>query len=149
MNLPYTKQQILKTITIDGKNVVSDGDLLGIFMLLETGKITRKMAWQIIRMVHEEELNCPLSIYGTLSVFSLAKDKEEFKRLYRQGCELLTDEGIVEDGELLPDDIEEEIYNEIAEAIKNGKFVIKKIVKTKKKDDDFKFPDSDRFKGLN
>jgi hypothetical protein len=160
MNLPYTKKEILETITIDGKNVVEQGDLMSIFFLLDSGKLTRKMAWQIVRMIHCDELKCPLAIYGTLQTFSLAKDIKEFKRLYKQGCQLLEDENIIDESDLEGEDFQQEvsdIVDQITSALKSGKFTIKmnensKIIKNKKKekkDDNFKFPNSDRFKDLN
>lgn len=157
MKLPYTKKEILETITIEGKNVVTSGDLMGIFFLLESGKMTRKMAWQIVRMIHHEELKCELAIYGTLQTFALSKDIKEFKRLYKQGCDLLESENIIEDNDFDAEDLQKDVNNmvdQITEAIKSGKFTIKmnnkgKIIDNKKKDTDFKFPNSDRFKDLN
>ena len=147
MKLPYKKSQILKTITIDGINVIEAGDLLAIYELFDSGKLTRIMAWQIIRMVHEGKIKCPLSIYGTLTVYSLAKDVKQFKKLYSQGCELLTANNVIEEESL---DIGEDIVNEIVKSLKSGKFSIQMqddgtIIK--KNDNDL--PNTDRFKNFN
>jgi len=157
MKLPYTKKEILETITIEGKNVVTSGDLMSIFFLLESGKLTRKMAWQIVRMIHHGDFECELAIYGTLQTFALSKDIKEFKRLYKQGCDLLENENIIEDSDLNADDLQKDVNNivdQITSALKSGKFTIKmkkngKLSANKKKDTDFKFPNSDRFKDLN
>jgi hypothetical protein len=94
MNLPYTKEQILKTITVEGENAVSSGNLVSIFWLFDTGMVDRKMAWQIIKMVHDGDLECPLAVYGTLTVFSLSKDLEQFKQMYSQGCDMLDENNV-------------------------------------------------------
>ncbi len=159
MKLPYTKKEILETITIDGKNVIEEGDLMCVFFLLESGKMTRKMAWQIVRMCHFEEIKCPLAIYGTLQVFALSRDIKEFKRLFKQGCQLLEDENIIGEEDMNTEEFQQEvsdIVDQITNALKSGKFTIKmnndnKIVPTKKKKNDkgFDFPENDRFKGFN
>jgi hypothetical protein len=147
MKLPYKKSQVLKTITIDGINVIEAGDLLSIYKLLEENKITRLMAWQIVRMVHENKIKCPLSIYGTLTVYSLSKDLKQFKKLYSQGCSLLQDNNVVNIEEDFAVDIENnDVANQIIDALKSGKFTIKM------KDNgeiNNNFPNTDRFKGLN
>lgn len=151
MKLPYKKSEVLKTITINGINVVEAGDLLAIYELFDSGKMTRLMAWQIVRMVHEGKIKCPLSIYGTLTVFSLSKDVKQFKKLYSQGVELLESSGVVSVQDL-DIDIENDIVNEIVKSLKSGKFSIKMQddgTITSKESNDFKFPNSDRFKNLN
>jgi hypothetical protein len=157
MNLPYTKKEILEVIIIDGKNVVEKGDLMSIFFLLESEKMTRKMAWQIVRMCHCEEIKCPLAIYGTLQVFALSKDIKEFKRLFKQGCQLLEEENIIDESDMNTEEFQKEvtdIVDQITDALKSGKFTINmnkegKIKSNKKPNKGFDFPDNDRFKGLN
>lgn len=147
MKLPYKKSQVLKTITIDGINVIEAGDLLSIYKLLEENKITRLMAWQIVRMVHENKIKCPLSIYGTLTVYSLSKDLKQFKKLYSQGCSLLQDNNVVNVEEDFAVDIENnDVANQIIDALKSGKFTIKMEDNGEIKNN---FPNTDRFKGLN
>jgi len=48
-------------------------------------------------LVHGDELSCSLPQYGIITVFSLSKDIEQFKQLFDQGCDMLRDEGIIDD----------------------------------------------------
>ena len=59
--------------------------------------ISRFEAWQVLQLVHQEELKCGLPQYGVLTVFSLSNDVKQFQQLFDQGCNMLRDEGIIDD----------------------------------------------------
>lgn len=82
---------------LNGKSILTCEDPVPLIAKLHNGDISRYDCWNILRLIHAGEFNCNLPQYGTMTVFSLAKDMEEFQRLYDQGCEMLRDNGQLTD----------------------------------------------------
>jgi len=78
-------------------NILTEKEPIGILQLINSGGVSRYNSWKILQLVHAGELNCNLPQYGIITVFSLSKDINEFKRMFDQGCEMLRDEGIIDD----------------------------------------------------
>ena len=78
-------------------NILTEKEPIGILQLINSGGVSRYNAWKILQLVHAGELTCNLPQYGIITVFSLSKDIEEFKRMFDQGCEMLREEGIIDD----------------------------------------------------
>lgn len=116
-------------------NVLVEKEPIGILHAINQGVISRFNAWQILRLVHDDEIKCGLPQYGIITVFSLSKDIEQFKKLYDQGCDMLRQEGIIDD------ETEKKLYEELAQTLnKKAKVSVKnpldktaKNGKTKKK----------------
>ena len=116
-------------------NVLVEKEPIGILHAINQGVISRFNAWQILRLVHDDEIKCGLPQYGIITVFSLSKDIEQFKKLYDQGCDMLRQEGIIDD------ETEKKLYEELAQTLnKKAKVSVKnpldktaKNSKTKKK----------------
>ena len=116
-------------------NVLVEKEPIGILHAINQGVISRFNAWQILRLVHDDEIKCGLPQYGIITVFSLSKDIEQFKKLYDQGCDMLRHEGIIDD------ETEKKLYEELAQTLnKKAKVSVKnpldktaKNGKTKKK----------------
>lgn len=85
------------------KCLVAD-EPLDLLMLIHNGELSRVDAWKLLREIHAGEYQCNFGNYGILTVFSLSKDTEQFKKLYEQGCELLDKENLV-------DPVNEKSYN--------------------------------------
>lgn len=116
-------------------NVLVEKEPIGILHAINQGVISRFNAWQILRLVHDDEIKCGLPQYGIITVFSLSKDIEQFKKLYDQGCDMLRQEGIIDD------ETEKKLYEELSQTLnKKAKVSVKnpldktaKNGKTKKK----------------
>ena len=93
-------------------NVLVEKEPIGILHAINQGILSRFNAWQILRLVHDDELKCGLPQYGIITVFSLSKDIEQFKKLYDQGCDMLRHEGIIDD------EIEKKLYEELSQTLK-------------------------------
>lgn len=84
-----------KKMKEDGINILTCESPIPLLTKIHEGELSRFDCWNIIRLVHLGEFNCNLPQYGTLTVFSLAKDMEEFTRLYDQGIKMLRENGEV------------------------------------------------------
>ena len=93
-------------------NVLVEKEPIGILQAINQGIVSRFAAWQILRLVHDKEIKCELPQYGIITVFSLSKDIEQFKKLYDQGCDMLRAEGIIDD------EVESKLYKELSETLK-------------------------------
>lgn len=93
-------------------NILVEKEPIGILQAINHGVVSRFAAWQILRLVHDKELKCELPQYGIITVFSLSKDIEQFKKLYDQGCDMLRSEGIIDD------EIETKLYKELSDTLK-------------------------------
>jgi hypothetical protein len=78
-------------------NILTEKEPIGIIQMINQGMISRFEAWQVLQLVHQEELKCGLPQYGVLTVFSLSNDVKQFQQLFDQGCNMLRDEGIIDD----------------------------------------------------
>ena len=94
MKIPKNNKEALAAVNSFGKNVLTEVSPLKLMLSLTQGKLTRLQAWQVLRLIHEGEVDCGLPQYGILTTFSLSKDLEEFKRLYDQGVQMLIDHDI-------------------------------------------------------
>lgn len=112
-----------KLLSQNGVSILTCEDPVPLLEKLHNGSISRYDCWNILRLIHAGEFNCNLPQYGTMTVFSLAKDPDEFRRLYDQGCEMLR-----ENGQLTEED---EAFLE--EDAKKNKIVIKIDLSGKKK----------------
>lgn len=132
MDIHNINNAALKKVTIDGKNILAKDDPIPLMRLIATGELSRIEAWRILRCIHNGEINCVLGQYGTLTVFSLAKDLQEFFRLYEQGVQMLRD------ADSMPEEIEEWAAQQMKEMNEKPtiKFVIKVKPKSKKKKKD-------------
>ena len=102
---PDDYSAIKEALYINGDSVLTRKTPMKLMIQLMTGKIDRFMAWQALRLVHEKSEKCYFPQYGILTVFSLSKDMDEFKRLYDQGVQMLVNEHIVTD-EMMQEDEE-------------------------------------------
>lgn len=93
MDIHNINNDILKKVVVEGNNILADEDPIPLMRLISTGQLSRFEAWNLLRCIHNKEIDCNLSTYGTLTVFSLAKDLQEFFRLYDQGVQMLNDAG--------------------------------------------------------
>lgn len=107
----------------NGHSILTCEDPVPLIAKLHNGEISRFDCWNILRLIHAGEFNCNLPQYGTMTVFSLSKDMEEFQKLYDQGCEMLR-----ENGELSQED-----EKMLAEEQKAKKIIIKVELSPKKK----------------
>lgn len=112
-----------KLLSKNGYSILTCEDPVPLLEKLHNGQISRFDCWNILRLIHAGEFSCNLPQYGTMTVFSLAKDPEEFSRLYDQGCEMLR-----QNGELTSED--EQFLEEEA---KKDKIIIKVSLNPKKK----------------
>lgn len=117
-------------------NILTEKEPIGILQLINTGGLSRYSAWKVLQLVHGDELSCSLPQYGIITVFSLSKDIEQFKQLFDQGCDMLRDEGIIDD------EFEKASFKELNNILKKHKNTIiafnpldktNKSVKKKKK----------------
>lgn len=104
----------------------SPSELLSI---IGSGEFSRLDAWNVLQLVHAKEIDCELSQYGVLTVFSLSRDLKQFQSLYDQGCEMLRENGI------LKPEVEEEAIRKLIQSIKDefGDHIKIKVVKKSKK----------------
>lgn len=70
---------------------------IDLIKLLASGALSKIDCWRILQLVHCGECNCNLPQYGLLTVFSLAKDYNQFTELYDQGCDMLRKNNILTD----------------------------------------------------
>lgn len=124
MDIHNINNDILKKVVVEGNNILSTNDPIPLMRLISTGQLSRFEAWNLLRCIHNGELDCNLGSYGTLTVFSLAKDLQEFFRLYDQGVQMLRDAGS------LPDEIEQWAAEQSKKFTKKP---IKVVIKFKKK----------------
>lgn len=89
MDIHNINNGVLKKVVVNGKNILESDDPVSLMRLISTGELSRIEAWQLLRCIHNNEIKCYLSNYGTLTVFTLAKNLEEFFRLYDQGVQML------------------------------------------------------------
>ena len=94
MKIPKNNNDAIAAVKSFGDNVLTEVSPLKLMLAMTQGKMTRLQAWQILRLIHEGNMDCGLQQYGILTTFSLAKDLEEFKRLYDQGVQMLIDHDI-------------------------------------------------------
>jgi hypothetical protein len=99
-----------KLLSENGKSILTCEDPVPLLTKLHDGTISRFDCWNILRLIHAGEFNCNLPQYGTMTVFSLSKDPDEFRRLYDQGCEMLRENGQLsaEDEAFLEEDAKKE-----------------------------------------
>ena len=107
----------------NGKSVLTCEDPVPLLTKLHNGEISRFDCWNILRLIHAGEFSCNLPQYGTMTVFSLANDMDEFQKLYDQGCEMLRVNG----------ELTEEDEQVLAEDAKAKKIIIKVELSPKKK----------------
>lgn len=108
-------------------SVLTEEEPIAILQLIHSGEFSRHNAWQTLQLVHDGEIECNLAQYGILTVFSLSKDFDEFKRLFEQGCDMLRAEGV------LNDEIEKKAFIELSQKLKSrGYKKIKLLDKPKK-----------------
>lgn len=108
-------------------NILTEQEPIGIIQMINQGMISRFEAWQTLQLIHQKELKCNLSQYGVLTVFSLSKDVPQFKQLFEQGCDMLRDEGIIDD------EFEKETFKQLNKIISKKLNVILPLdTKTKK-----------------
>lgn len=124
---PDDYTEIQQALYINGDSVLTRKTPVKLMIQIMQGKIDRFKAWQALRLVHEKKEKCYFPQYGILTVFSLANDMDEFKRLYDQGCQMLLDEGIITDENMQED-------AETAKKLSQGLTKKKVQVKTKKND---------------
>jgi len=115
---------IKEALYINGASVLTRKTPVKLMIQLMTGKIDRFMAWQALRLVHEKTEKCYYPQYGILTVFSLSKDMEEFKRLYDQGVQMLLEQNIVTD-EMTQEDVE--TANKLSKHLLTNKKTVVKI----------------------
>jgi len=116
---------IKEALYINGDSVLTRKTPVKLMIQIMQGKIDRFMAWQALRLVHEKQEKCYFPQYGILTVFSLANDMDEFKRLYDQGCQMLLNEGIISDENMQED-------AETAKKLSKNLTTKKVVVKVKK-----------------
>ena len=110
----------------EGINVLTCEDPAPLLMKIQAGELSRFDCWNILRLIHAGEFNCNLPQYGTITVFALCNDIEEFGRLYDQGIQMLRDNDVI-----TPED-EEQATKESLKALKKaGKKKKKKCEKPK------------------
>ncbi len=129
-NMPNKKNpddytSIKEALYINGDSVLTRKTPVKLMIQIMQGKIDRFMAWQALRLVHEKQEKCYFPQYGILTVFSLANDMDEFKRLYDQGCQMLLNEGIISDENMQED-------AETAKKLSKNLTTKKVVVKVKK-----------------
>lgn len=131
MDIHNINNAAIKKVIVDGKNILASDDPIPLMRLIATGELSRFEAWNLLRCIHNDEMKCTLGQYGTLTVFSLAKDLQEFFRLYDQGVQMLRDTGA------MPEEIEEWAAEQCKQfkKPKSINIVIKVKPKKKKKDD--------------
>jgi len=78
-------------------NILVEKEPIGIIQMINQGAISRFEAWQVLQLIHQDEIKCGLPQYGVLTVFSLAKDVKQFQEMFEQGCDMLRDAGIIDD----------------------------------------------------
>lgn len=78
-------------------NILTEKEPIGIIQMINQGMLSRFESWQVLQLVHQDELKCGLPQYGVLTVFSLSKDITQFQQMFEQGCDMLRDEGIIDD----------------------------------------------------
>jgi hypothetical protein len=117
---PDDYSDVLDSLYIEDKSVLTRKTPVKLMLQIMNGHIDRFKAWQALRLVHSGEEKCYFPQYGILTVFSLAKDMDEFKRLYDQGVQMLLDEGVVSDDEYEQD-------------LEQQKIMFKKDLKSQKK----------------
>lgn len=93
-------------------NILVEAEPLGILQAINQGLLSRFAAWQTLRLIHDKEIKCNLPQYGIITVFSLSKDIEEFKKMYDQGCDMLRNEGIINE------ETEKALYEELNNMLK-------------------------------
>lgn len=116
-----------KKMKSDGINILTCENPAPLLMKIQAGELSRFDCWNILRLIHAGEFNCNLPQYGTITVFALCNDIEEFGRLYDQGIEMLRDNNVI-----TPEAEEEATKQSIIEL---NKFKSKKKKKKKKKTD--------------
>ena len=84
-----------KKMKSDGINVLTCEDPSLLLIKIQSGEISRFDCWNILRLIHEGEFSCNLPQYGTITVFALCKDFEEFGRLYDQGIQMLRENNVI------------------------------------------------------
>lgn len=94
----------------DNVNVLTCESPIPLLSKIHEGELSRFDCWNILRLIHAGEFSCNLPQYGTLTVFSLANDLNEFRRLYDQGIEMLRENGQItpDEEELLQEEIKKE-----------------------------------------
>jgi hypothetical protein len=100
-------------------SILTESEPISILQIIHSGEFSRYNAWQTLQLVHDGEIPCNLAQYGILTVFSLSKDFNEFKRLFEQGCDMLREEGI------LNEQVEKKAFIELSKKLKGTS--IKKI----------------------
>lgn len=118
----HPENEYQKKMKQDDINVLTCESPVPLLTKLHDGELSRFDCWNILCLIHQGEFKCNLPQYGTLTVFSLAKDMVEFSRLYDQGISMLR-----ENGQVTPDEEEllaEETYKEIKKAFKTKKVKI-------------------------
>lgn len=126
MDIHNINNDILKKVVVEGKNILVDEDPVPLMRLISTGQLSRFEAWNLLRCIHNKEIDCNLGTYGTLTVFSLAKDLQEFFRLYDQGVQMLRDAGS------LPEEIEKWAAEQSMKFDKKPIKIVFKLKKNKK-----------------
>lgn len=82
---------------IFNSNILTEKEPIGILQLINQGLLSRFNSWKVLQLIHAGEVKCGLPQYGIITVFSLSKDINQFKVLFDQGCDMLRDEGIIDD----------------------------------------------------
>lgn len=100
---------------IFNSNILTEKEPIGILQLINQGLISRYNCWKVLQLIHQEEIKSGLPQYGILTVFSLSKDIEQFKIMFDQGCDMLRQEGVIDD------EFEKEAFEELSKLLK-GKY---------------------------
>ena len=127
MDIHNINNDVLKKVVIEGKNILTEADPIPLMRLISTGQLSRFEAWNLLRCIHNDEISCKLESYGTLTVFSLAKDLQEFFRLYDQGVQMLRESGN------MPQQIEEWAAEQCKQFESKKPITIKVVLKKKSK----------------
>lgn len=113
------ENEYLKKMKQDGINILTCESPIPLLSKIHEGELSRFDCWNILRLIHNGEFSCNLPQYGTLTVFSLAKDMTEFIRLYDQGIQMLRDNGEI------TEEMDEILHMEVKEEFDKNKKVNK------------------------
>jgi hypothetical protein len=82
---------------IFNSNILTEKEPIGVLQMINQGLLSRINAWKVLQLIHAGEVKCGLPQYGIITVFSLSKDIKQFLTMFDQGCDMLRDEGIIDD----------------------------------------------------